>query len=121
MTWAEAERLKAVAKQAERRVRLTKRKERQREAGFRLVFAVSTKHRFSTNRHARRVSVGMRGDHAGVSIDARNIQSLQEEASKYESTWWGVSVRELLVALDAWLEAGCPPRKWRRLAEVNHD
>lgn len=121
MTWAEAERLKAVAKQAERRVRLTRRKEQQREAGFRLVFAVSTKYRFSTNRHARRVSVGMRGDHAGVSIDSRRIESLQEEASKYESLWWGVSVRELLVALDVWLEAGCPPRRWKKLIEVNDD
>jgi len=29
--------------------------------------------------------------------------------------WEGVDVRELLVALDAWLEAGCPRRKWKRL------
>jgi hypothetical protein len=29
--------------------------------------------------------------------------------------WEGVDVRELLVALDAWLEARCPKRKWKRL------
>lgn len=115
MTWAEAERLKALAKQAERRAKLAHRKERQREAGSRLVFAVSTKHRFSTNRHARRVSVGMRGDHAGVSIESERIEKLRDRVSKGDVTWWGVSVHELLVALDAWMEAGCPPRKWRKL------
>ncbi len=29
--------------------------------------------------------------------------------------WEGVLASELMVALDAWLEAGCPRRKWKRL------
>jgi hypothetical protein len=34
--------------------------------------------------------------------------------------WQGVDARELLVALDAWLEAGCPRRKWKRLTARNN-
>ena len=115
--WTEADRLKTKLRSAERARVAAEKKERRKETGFRLVFAISTRHRFSTNRIARRISVGERGDHAGVSIDSRRIESLRDEASKYESLWWGVSVRELLVALDLWLEAGCPPRRWRKLVE----
>lgn len=119
--WDEIDRLKDEAAKAERKAESAKRKAKsaQRKAAQKerqlYAFAVSKNHRFATNRIARRVSVGIRGDHAGVSVDARSIESLRDEASKYESRWWGVSVRELLVALDLWLEAGCPPRKWRVL------
>lgn len=29
--------------------------------------------------------------------------------------WEGARAADLLVALDRWLEAGCPPRKWAKL------
>jgi hypothetical protein len=119
VTWTEANRLKTEMRITEARAKRARvaaaKKERQREAGFRLVFAVSAKYRFSTNRHARRVSVGMRGDHADVSIESERTEKLRDRASRGDATWWGVSLHELLVALDAWLEAGCPRRKWKRL------
>lgn len=111
--WDESDRLKDTVRKAERERVAAARKATRKEHGFRLVFAVSANHRFSTNRRARQISVGVRGDR--VSVDSRRVDQLMEEASKYESTWWGVSVRELLVALDTWLEAGCPRRVWRKL------
>lgn len=113
--WDESDRLKDTVRKAERERVAAARKATRKEHGFRLVFAVSANHRFSTNRRARRISVGVRGDHGSVSVDSRRVDQLMEEASKYESTWWGVSVRELLVALDTWREAGCPRRVWKRL------
>jgi hypothetical protein len=48
-------------------------------------------------------------------LDRRKVASLRCWVEIGAAKWWGADVRELLVALDSWLEAGCPQRKWKRL------
>lgn len=46
-------------------------------------------------------------------LDRRRVESVRRGLEVDDETrWWGVDVRALLVALDQWLEAGCPPRRW---------
>jgi len=53
-------------------------------------------------------------------LDRRRVESVRRGLEVDDETrWWGVDVRALLVALDAWLEAGCPRRKWKRLTTRN--
>lgn len=50
-------------------------------------------------------------------LDRRRVESVRLGLEVDDETrWWGVDVRALLVALDSWLEAGCPPRRWVNLA-----
>lgn len=49
------------------------------------------------------------------SANRARVTWLRAHAEVSHGRWEGVDVRELLVALDAWLEAGCPKRKWKRL------
>lgn len=48
-------------------------------------------------------------------LDRRTVASLRSDVEIGDARWWGADVREVLVALDAWLEAGCPARKWHHL------
>jgi hypothetical protein len=48
-------------------------------------------------------------------VHITHLRALADEGG----TWEGVEVRELLVALDAWLEAGCPKRRRRQLTAAS--
>ena len=63
-------------------------------------------------RAVRRRAYGVRSRGWRTTGDEVPVRWLQERPGE---TWHGVPVSVLLVALDAWREAGCPRRQWRTL------
>ena len=117
--WVEVDRLRDEAVRRAREARLNARKSlRTERGGDRLIFAVTADWRFTAHRNgADVVAYPTRYRVGSVSgLRSKRKRTVEQLAALGErGEWCGALASALLVALDAWREAGCPRRKWRTL------